>query len=300
MPGAAAKDVVLDVAGWQLSALRAEPAGPARATILALPGGGYTSAYWHHPLHLDASLLSVSASLGYRVIAVDRPGYGASSRGHADGVDLDEQAAGLAALVTMLASEPGAGAGVFLVGHSLGGILALMIAAMQRTPALLGLDVSGVPRRFSHDLADAVDAALLQRADPSVKSAAQLFYGPQGTFNPLLTQSSGSPAESSRPHELAGSMAWPDRFPDVAAKVRVPLQFTLGEHERVTRTGWPALRAIEQLFTHAPAVSMQYQVAAGHNVSLHLVGRAYHLRALAFLDEIIAVRCPETGVRPPG
>ena len=289
----AAMDVVLNVAGWQLSALRAEPVSPARATILAIPGGGYTSAYWHHPLHLDASLPSVGASLGYRVVAVDRPGYGLSAPGHGPGVALREQAEVLAALVESLGSEPGAGAGVFLIGHSLGGILALMIAAMQRTPALLGLDVSGVPRRFSDDLAHAVDATLQQHSDASVKSAAQLFYGPAGTFNPALIRQSGSAAEQSRPLELEESRAWPLSFPEFAGKIAVPLQFTLGDHERVTRTGWPALREIEKLFTAAPWVSMQYQARAGHNVSLHYVGRAYHLRALAFLDEIVMA-----GVRP--
>lgn len=32
----------------------------------------------------------------------------------------------------------------------------------------------------------------------------------------------------------------------------------------------------------------QWQVASGHNISLHLVARAYHLRAIAFFDEVLA------------
>ena len=194
----------------------------------------------------------------------------------------------LALLLDTLAVEAGAGRGTFLVGHSLGGILGLTIASLQRTPSLLGIDVSGVPRHFSSDLAIAVDANLQQRTDLTIKSPAQLFYGPPGSFNAELIASATSAGEASRPLELEESQAWPDDFPNVAARVTVPVQFTLGEHEEVTRTGWSALRDVERLFTSAPLVQMQYQASAGHNVSLHHVGRAYHLRALAFFDEIAA------------
>ncbi len=68
------------VADFGLSALVARSAEPkARATVLALPGGGYTKAYWHNAWLPDQSLLALGPKLGFNVIALDRPGYGASA-----------------------------------------------------------------------------------------------------------------------------------------------------------------------------------------------------------------------------
>ncbi|MGE0879543.1 MAG: hypothetical protein AB7L13_12050 [Acidimicrobiia bacterium] len=55
--------------------MEALPSGPPRAAILALHG--YTANYLDDPLDDSASLLRIGADLGYRVIARDRPEYGA-------------------------------------------------------------------------------------------------------------------------------------------------------------------------------------------------------------------------------
>lgn len=289
------EQILLDAASWRLSARRADPEGAARGTIVALPGGSYNSAYWDHPRLPDASLLTLGAALGYRVVAVDRPGYGASTVQGARGPLLPEQADVLADLVNALGAEPGAGRGIFLIGHSMGGILSLMIAALRRTPALLGIDVSGVPHRYSDTLAEAVRATIDGSIQDTSHSAATLFYGPSGSYDPAVTIPGDAAMTPGPMAELEDSANWPANFPATAANVRVPVQFTLGEHETVTRTGWPALREIEELFTASPIVSMRHQLGAGHNISLHHVGRAYHLRALAFFDEILALEHGRAG-----
>ena len=64
-----------ELPGITLSALEARPQGAeALATVIALHGGGYSAAYWDSPLDPRGSLLRLGASLGYHVIAVDRPG----------------------------------------------------------------------------------------------------------------------------------------------------------------------------------------------------------------------------------
>ena len=42
------------------------------------------------------------------------------------------------------------------------------------------------------------------------------------------------------------------------------------------------------LFTSSPRVELAWQQASGHNISLHHVARAYHLRAIAFFDESLS------------
>jgi pimeloyl-ACP methyl ester carboxylesterase len=274
--------------GLKLSAIRGEPDGPARATIVALPGGGYNSAYWHHPANRAGSLVELGAALGFRTWSVDRPGYGATAPQFPDGCPLERQEAVVVGLIDTLSRAPGAGAGVFLIGHSMGAILALRVAA-KRQGGLLGVDVSGIPLRFSPRLASAVSANLEREEGHSPgKSAAALFYGPPGSYDPaILTRDVAlSPPPSI---ELADSLAWPGQFADVARSIEVPVRITLGDHEQVTDTGWPALRETAALFTRANRVETALQARAGHNVSLHHVARAFHLRSLAFFEEALAL-----------
>src|SRR3546814_19794270 len=100
--------------------------------LLALPGGGYTSAYWHHAFYPAGSLLTLGAELGYRVIALDRPGYGASAQADRGGVVLDEQVELIGDLIGGLATEDQAGKGFFMIGHHMGGIMSLLTAAQPR------------------------------------------------------------------------------------------------------------------------------------------------------------------------
>jgi pimeloyl-ACP methyl ester carboxylesterase len=135
-----------------LSALVAQSAEPkVRATVLAIPGGGYTKSYWHNSSLPGQSLLDVGSRRGFNVIALDRPGYGASTDLNPAQLTWDEQTKILLSLIDSLPSSLDLGAGVFLIGHSLGGCLSLLIGATGACSRLLGIDVSGVPFRFSTD-----------------------------------------------------------------------------------------------------------------------------------------------------
>ena len=282
------RDELIDTGGLTLSAIRGEPAGPSRATILALPGGGYNAAYWHNPKVRGGSLVELGATLGFRTFSLDRPGYGASAGLFPQGCDLDRQIGVLGRLAARLVRAPDAGAGLFVVGHSMGAILALRLAA-TRPDGLLGLDVSGVPRRFSTSIADAVSANLGGDESHSPgKAASALFYGPAGSYAPELLRRDLALVPPP-PIELAGSLSWPEQFPETAAAIEVPVRLTLGDHETVTETGWPALAECAALFTHSPRVETALQQGAGHNVSLHFIARAFHLRILAFFEETLAL-----------
>ena len=74
----------------------------------------------------------------------------------------------------------------------------------------------------------------------------------------------------------------------MARSVRVPIQLTRAEFENSSGGGREGLERCGALFTSSPRVALQWQVASGHNISLHRVARAYHLRAIAFFDETLA------------
>lgn len=72
----AIKEIDIVCGSRRLSGRLAAPAnGKPRGLIIALHGGSYTSRYFDTPGH---SVLSAIAQLGYTVIGIDRPGYGAA------------------------------------------------------------------------------------------------------------------------------------------------------------------------------------------------------------------------------
>src|SRR6516225_4087015 len=99
-----------NVSGQRLSGTDARPAGAPRATIVALHGGGYSADYWNHPLDPAASLLTLGLALGYRVVAIDRPGYGASHGLVRDSVRADRQTEIVLDLIDMLRADGDTGA----------------------------------------------------------------------------------------------------------------------------------------------------------------------------------------------
>jgi hypothetical protein len=74
--------------------------------------------------------------------------------------------------------------------------------------------------------------------------------------------------------------------------VRVPVQHTVAEFEGSVAGGEAVLAQGFSLFCNSPRVLSWLQTNTGHNVSLHRVGRAYHLRALTFFEEILAAASP--------
>jgi pimeloyl-ACP methyl ester carboxylesterase len=148
---------VADVNGVPVSALVAEAPRP-RAVIVALHGGAVTSRYFDVPDWPRLSLLRTGAALGFTVIALDRPGYGRSAP-YPDRITTVAQRVALTygAVDRLLAARP-RGAGVFLLGHSQGCVLAVQMAAGERGPDLLGLEIAGTGRAYQAGAAVVLEA----------------------------------------------------------------------------------------------------------------------------------------------
>ena len=117
------------VDGQTISALTAGPRScPGRPLIAALHGGTYNARYFDVAGSRHGSFMDLAAGLGYCVVSLDRPGYGGSSALEPDDNTFDRHARLLAAAVAQAAESYGAD-GVVLLGHSIGGMIAAMIAA---------------------------------------------------------------------------------------------------------------------------------------------------------------------------
>jgi pimeloyl-ACP methyl ester carboxylesterase len=100
------------------------PRGPARTARLYVHGLGGTGA------HAFGEIASHPALAGGRFLILDLPGHGLSDRPHEFGYTLDDHARAVAAVLDAEGLR-----GVELVGHSLGGSIAIILAA--RRPELV-------------------------------------------------------------------------------------------------------------------------------------------------------------------
>lgn len=279
---------VADIDGIPVSALLAEAPRP-RAVIVALHGGAATSAYFDAPDHPRLSFLRTGAALGFTVIALDRPGYG-SSAAHARELASVARRVDLAyAAVGRLLEDCPRGAGVFLVGHSMGCSLAVQMAADERGADLLGLEIAGIGRHHDPGVA-AVLAASAPRGpgrDESAAAVREMIWGPGHLYPAGAAASIASATPGYEPDDVR---SWPGSFPALAARVRIPVRYSLGDHERVWRSGPAALADIAALFTAAPRVVTDEQAGGGHNLSLGRSALAYHLKVLSFAEECVLAR----------
>jgi hypothetical protein len=91
-------------------------------------------------------------------------------------------------------------------------------------------------------------------------------------------------------YEGNDARGWVGAFPALAAAVRVPVHYTLGDHERVWDSGPAALAQVGALFTESPRVVTAEQADAAHNLSLGWTALSYHLKVLSFLEECVVAR----------
>ncbi|MFD7506314.1 alpha/beta hydrolase [Streptomyces sp. NPDC059850] len=277
------REITLDAGGVQLSALLAEPLHAApRAVVVAVHGAGMRAGYFDSCARPGLSLLRLGAELGYTVLSVDRPGYGVSVSRLPTGQSLADQSSTLHAALTCFARGHPLGAGYFMVGHSYGGKLALTAAAAERGDSLLGVDISGLGHRYAVDLA--------QLPGAQGRGAWRRHWGALRLYPPSAFRLGRSLVAPVPEREARDGPLWPDMYPLIAARVRVPVRFTFAEQEQWWLHDDEVVGDLVRRLTSSPRVDVARQPYAGHNISLGWAARTYHLRALAFLEECLLAR----------
>jgi hypothetical protein len=274
-----------------MSGLVAEVAEP-RAVIVALHGGATNSGYYNSGSHPRASLLRIGAALGFTVLALDRPGFEASHQ-HLDAAALatPETRTRLMfrAVDAFLEGRP-RGAGVFLMAHSQGCVLATRMAASERGAGLLGLEIAGtgrVPHPDTAFMAALVDPDM-PPARPSRTALREALWMPEHLFPD--GHDAALPFSMSPGFESPDVKRWTAELPRLAAAVRIPVHITLGEYERAWSSGPAALADLASLFTASPRVVAIEQADATHNLSVGWTAPSYHLKILSFAEECAIAR----------
>jgi pimeloyl-ACP methyl ester carboxylesterase len=231
--------------------------------------------------------MDLAAGLGYSVVSFDRPGYGASSALDPDGNTFDRHAELLAAAVGQAATSYGAG-GVVLVGHSIGGMIAAMIAASVVPFRLLGASVTGMGAVIRAGGPAQALASLPPDAtvDLPYDQRDQVMFGPEYTRTAEGIENAHASYAPVPVRELIQAPNWPEEhLPGVAPRIRVPVHNELAEFDALWDSTAANVEQFAELLTAAPYVDASIARATGHSIDHHILGHALHLRQLAFVGE---------------
>jgi pimeloyl-ACP methyl ester carboxylesterase len=283
-----ARPRVVFVDGVPMSGLIAAVEEP-RAVVVAFHGGSSTAAYFDCPGHPSLSLLRMGADNGYTMVALDRPGYG-SSAPYPDAMERPEQRIALAyGAIDKILGASARGAGLFLVGHSAGCELAVRMAADDRAEhaGVIGLELAGTGVQYDEAMGQIMKAATATGRPTGLREVlwqpAELY--PPDVLSGMTNSSTGAL------YEVGMTKSWPRQdFPELAPLVRVPVQFSAAEHERVWRSDADALAQIAAMFTSSPRFTTNEQPDTGHNMSLSLNAAAYHSAVLSFVEECVVAQ----------
>jgi pimeloyl-ACP methyl ester carboxylesterase len=276
---------VVLVDGVPMSALVASVPEP-RAVIVAIHGGATSAAYYDCPGHPRLSLIRSAAANGYTAIALDRPGYGASSFYHDDMAEPERRVGFALGAVDTILGQSTRGAGLFLLAHSAGCELGLRMAVDERATGVLGIELAGTGLQYSPEAKAVISQATATSRPTGLRN---LLWQPTDLYPAeVLTGGLSTPGA---PYEAEVTANWPRRdFPDVAARVRVPVEYSVAEHECVWESTPEALDAIAALFTSSPRVVVNEIPDNGHNLSVGRNAAAYHERVLSFVEECVTAR----------
>src|SRR5258708_18161980 len=106
-----------------------------------------------------------------------------------------------------------------------------------------------------------------------------MFCGRPGTFGQRVLRCERLMSHRVPRGEMQDSLESEAMLASIGPLIRVPVQHTVAEFEGSVAGGEAVLAQGYSLFCNSPRVVSCLQPNTGHTVSLHKVGRAYHLRA---------------------
>lgn len=248
--------------------------------ILAIHGGTYTSEYFDVP---GCSLIEQAVAKGFDIVAIDRPGYGASTPLPDNAEMIAANADAINALLPELMAKLGLGnRPIFLIGHSIGGAIALTMASIRSKWQLVGVSVSGVGAETPPE--DAGNYAHLPQQYfvelPTPMKDVVMFGGSLAQGMPQASHMANAQVPRSELIDITGG--WQSRVAGIAANIDVPVHYRQAEHEKLWLNSRERVEAFGKLFSASPRVDAQMVDDAGHCIDFHAAGSAFQQSQLDF------------------
>jgi pimeloyl-ACP methyl ester carboxylesterase len=275
--GYATRPVLLPFAGGTLSARFVEPETNPVCTLIALHGAGMSAAYFDAASH-GRSLMAMAARHQVATLSIDRPGYGNSRDCFPDGLGVVDQAAVIAEAVDHFFG--GSVGPVAIYGHSLGGMVALALAATRPELGVRQVEVCG--------LGDQHTVPEGRMAEARGRAGIHRHWGPVRLYPPgTFVETALNIAQPIPPLEWDQVNCWRRILDELAPLVECRVDFSFGEHE-----GWWRCEEVdrEQLSARFTRASVNHWLlpGCGHNISLGREAATHHA---AVVKRALSSRC---------
>lgn len=257
-----------------------DEANTAAPLLVFIHGGGCDSRYFDLR---GFSVIDAAIAQGFACLAVDRPGHGGSAaQGSGSLFEISSRAVAktLAVIRRRHGLEQSA---IGLCGHSIGGAVALHLAAdlaEVQAVAVSGLGEMPSPKALTW----------FDETEPAAEVAPprDFFFGPEGSYSwrgPTALRQAARPWLQEEVRELL--FDWPTRFEALAAKIAAPVQWRLSENEFIWRSDDEALAALVAAFPSRGTVDVARLPGGGHLYELHRAAPAYVASQLAFFHRTL-------------
>lgn len=280
--------LTVEVDGHNITGLYTAPERPrGKPLVIALHGGTFSARYFDVAGSPEGPFLDVAAAHGHPVVAFDRPGYGGSSPLEPAENTFTRHTELLSAAIDEVADQLEARQ-VFLVGHPIGGMIALMIAAARPRFELIGVSATGMGAVIPPGGAAEALGSLPpdETIDLPYDERDRVMFGPAGTYREQAVAEAHGSYAPTPVRELVQAPVWPrEHLPSVAPRVAVPVHNALAEFDALWDADPANVAAFAAMFTAAPFVDAGIARVAGHCIDHHSVAYALYLRQLAFAEE---------------
>lgn len=250
--------------------------------IVCIHGGGCNALYFDLQ---GCSTAQAAHARGCPVLLVNRPGYGGNEL-----PDVERPLADTAPMIRAFIDTarrdhlPGSDA-LMLIGHSIGGAIALTLAATRGDWPLLGVAVSGIGDESPFAGRPLAIPPGEVRVQPPAALTDALFFNPDRALNHRAVMSLRAAAEPWLVSELLDVVHhWPEEWPRVAERIDVPVHFRLAEHERIWASGQAVVSRMAARMTSARRVDAALLEGGGHLYEVYKRGPELVASQLDFLD----------------
>lgn len=250
-----------------------------RPLLVCIHGSGCSSRYFEIG---DMPVASAAAAENWPILLVNRPGY-AGNRMLPGRSPITDSVPALRSFIDRVDRDHIRGEhGLALIGHSIGGAVALMLASGCGEWPLRAVAVSGIGDAPAQRIKDWCSAPDFGAAKIATEEA--LFFGPTGAFTWRRAVELRRVREPGHDVETAEIVFdWPKHFLELAPDIEVPVQIRLAEHEQIWETGEEPLARMTSAFRRAPEVDAAILPDGGHLYELHKRGPDLVSGQLAFL-----------------
>lgn len=254
-----------------------------RALLVCIHGGGCNGNYFNLK---GCSTVAAGAERGYPVLLVTRPGYGRNRVSTSD-APIETTAPLIRRFIDDVRAKflPNVEA-IVMIGHSIGGAVALTMANDADGWPLRGLAVSGIGDRPCPKIKNLRLPQDQSRIEPPAGLADALFFSGGEPLSWRAVASLRAAAEPWLRAEVTDVMErWPIAWPMISGEVAVPVHLRLAEHEKIWEADEVVVSRMARSLVQSPRVDAALMKGGGHLFEVSKRGPELIRSQLDFLDE---------------